>query len=78
LQFFLTANIIIVEKKTDENRIPWHGWYDARKSHCGGARGALVELSAESEERIRSGRALVDQWVREERRIYGSPPASAP
>jgi histidine ammonia-lyase len=33
--------------------------------------GALVELSAESEERIRRGRALVDQWVREERRIYG-------
>jgi histidine ammonia-lyase len=33
--------------------------------------GALVELSAESEERIRSGRALVDHWVREERRIYG-------
>lgn len=33
--------------------------------------GALVELSPESEERIRSGRALVDQWVREERRIYG-------
>jgi len=33
--------------------------------------GALVQLSAESEERIRCGRALVDQWVAEERRIYG-------
>jgi histidine ammonia-lyase len=33
--------------------------------------GAVVALSAESEERIRAGRALVDQWVAEERRIYG-------
>jgi histidine ammonia-lyase len=32
---------------------------------------AVVVLSAESEERIRAGRALVDQWVAEERRIYG-------
>jgi histidine ammonia-lyase len=33
--------------------------------------GAVVQLSAESEERIRCGRALVDRWVAEERRIYG-------
>jgi histidine ammonia-lyase len=33
--------------------------------------GAVVVLSTESEERIRAGRALVDQWVAEERRIYG-------
>jgi histidine ammonia-lyase len=33
--------------------------------------GAFVQLSADSEERIRAGRALVDQWVAEERRIYG-------
>jgi histidine ammonia-lyase len=33
--------------------------------------GAVVRLSAGSEERIRAGRALVDQWVAEERRIYG-------
>jgi histidine ammonia-lyase len=33
--------------------------------------GVGVQLSAESEERIRAGRALVDRWVAEERRIYG-------
>jgi len=33
--------------------------------------GAVVQLSADSEERIRAGRALVDRWVAEERRIYG-------
>jgi histidine ammonia-lyase len=33
--------------------------------------GAIVQLSADSEERIRASRTLVDQWVAEERRIYG-------
>lgn len=33
--------------------------------------GAAVRLSADSEERIRAGRALVDRWVADERRIYG-------
>jgi histidine ammonia-lyase len=34
-------------------------------------RGAGVELALAAEERIDAGRALIDRWVREERRIYG-------
>ncbi|KKL16093.1 hypothetical protein LCGC14_2499060, partial [marine sediment metagenome] len=33
--------------------------------------GALVKLSKESKNRIMGGRKLIDQWVKEEKTIYG-------